>query len=61
MSTLLKRVLRRMGDHSAVGPDGMLVPHLKLLEMPRTVALEKSGLAALQRFACFMVEGSLSK
>ena len=58
---LLKRVLRRMDDHSAAGPDGMPVPHLKLLVRPRTgETFEDSGIAALHAFVCLMAEGGVS-
>ena len=58
---LLKNVLRRMDDHSAAGPDGMPVPHLKLLVRPRTgETTDDSGLAALHGFVCLMAEGELS-
>ena len=58
---LLKGVLRRMDDHSAAGPDGMPVPHLKLLVRPRTgETAATSGLAALHNFVCLMAGGCVN-
>ena len=58
---LLKSVLRKMDDHSAAGPDGMPVPHLKLLVRPRTgETTDDSGLSALHSFVCLIAEGELS-
>lgn len=58
---LLKSFLRRLDDHSAARPDGMPVPHLKLLVRPRTGAnTDDSGLAALHSFVFLMAEEALS-
>ena len=58
---LLKKVLRRMDDHSAAGPDGMPVRHLKLLASVRTgETASDSGLAALHSYCALMASGALS-
>ena len=57
---LLKKVLRNMDDHSAAGPDGMPVRHLKLLASVRTGETSRdSGLAALHSFCGLMAGGAL--
>ena len=57
---LLKKTLRRMDDHSAPGPDGMPVRHMKLLASVRTGETTRdSGLAALHSYCTLMSAGEL--
>lgn len=51
-----------MDDYSAAGPDGLPVPHLKLLVSPRTgETSEISGLVALHGFVGLTNQGEVSK
>ena len=59
---LLKKTLRRMDDHSASGPDGMPVRHMKLLASVRTGETSRdSGLAALHSYCILMSQGELHR
>lgn len=51
-----------MDDHSAAGPDGMRIPHLKIFVRPRAgEMLEDSCFAALHNYLCLMDTEGVSK